>query len=170
MTKETILADVQSLIGRDLDPTRAQLNQLDTPQADVDAIMRGLPLQIADLRHEAAQAIAGLDAADIHPHEVAPLLVLDRHVTGFSSNREDFILKQLGPMVIYQIGLRKGKTLAMQKASPPAFDLVKEIYRELLGRVADNEGFQHYQDMLDAGTPVHVVVRNIELSPEALDR
>ncbi|MEP5730842.1 MAG: hypothetical protein ABJL67_15900 [Sulfitobacter sp.] len=144
MTKETILADVQSLIGRDLNPTRAQLNQLDTPQADVDAIMRGLPLQLADLRHEAAQAITGLDAADIHPHEVAPLLVLDRHVTGFSSNREDFILKQLDPMTIYQIGLRKGQ----QSAARDGF--WSDLYMRHLGRLPDAKGLAWWKAQVEA--------------------
>ena len=158
--QERIIAEVERLTGRTFTPTRTQSIQLKNIVDPVEEILAALPHQVTDLQKEVSDPIEGLEPDDVSPGVIMGLMVLNRAMRGFSSNSEDFMLKDMDPKDIYQMGFAKGA-----KSAPKT--LVEFAYKEILGREPDGPGWQHYQDMLDTGEMRHAVIRHIELSPEA---
>ncbi|MEP5730881.1 MAG: hypothetical protein ABJL67_16110 [Sulfitobacter sp.] len=134
MTKQTIIDAVEELVSGVFEPPPTQERQLDNPQTDVARILEGLPLQLDDLRKEVSDPLAGFEVGDIEPRHVTSLLVLDRYVTGWSSNSEDFMVKRLSHKVLVEIGLNKGR----RSATDDGF--WSDLYMRHLGRLPDETG------------------------------
>ncbi|MFK7835543.1 MAG: DUF4214 domain-containing protein [Sulfitobacter sp.] len=151
MSKETIIAEVSRLIRALFVPTGDQVSKLDAPRAEATKIMQGLPLQIADLRHDIAAAIEGLEPSDIEPADVAALLVLDRYVAGFSSNVKDAAFKRLDPLVMLGIGQRSGRKAAGHRNE------IAALYHKVLRRPPDEAGFAFWSRKLREGVPLPAI-------------
>lgn len=69
-----------------------------------------------------------------------------------------FLLNNASKARLFELGQRASK------------DTVATMYRDILGRWPDAEGRMHYESQLAAGRPRWEIVREIELSDEALAR
>ncbi|MEP5729620.1 MAG: hypothetical protein ABJL67_09600 [Sulfitobacter sp.] len=151
MSQKNIIAEVVRLTGVDFIPNRVQAAQLAAPQSAIAEIIKGLPLQIADLRKEVSDAVDGLDPEDIEPKDITQLLVLDRFVSGFTSNAQNFMIKRLAPLTVYEIGMRKGR------ATAGPINEIASLYVEVFGRAFDTDGFAFWSQKLREGVTLPTI-------------
>lgn len=125
------------------------------PEKDAGYIAKRLELVRDAVAHEFGHM--GLTRDSITDAQALRAL---RHFEGLpgTHGNEANLVKWLGPETLVQIGIDHAKPKG----------LVELCYEELLGRPSDGPGFKHYQDRLDAGEPRYQIIRDIELSPEAL--
>lgn len=154
--RDQIIGEVARLTGHAFVPTARQEAHLAAPVAAVRDILRGLPRQLDDLRKEVADAIDGLTPQDVEPRDVAGLLVLNRFVPGFSSNAQDFKIRELDHATVYGIGLRKGRAEALQHG-PMSHNEIAALYAEILGRTPDEAGFEFWSQALREGMPLPAI-------------
>lgn len=161
MTRETIVKAVSDLIDADFVPTITQNRQLKNPKNSVSRILEGLPKQIKSLVSHAARAVEGLEPVEIPPRMVASALVLDNYISGFSSNKKDYIIEDMTVQDVFQLGYAEG----IREAGPE--NEIENLYRTILKRSSDKEGFNIWTKELRNGMPLPIIAHYFVHSEEA---
>lgn len=154
MTQDIIKA-VSDLIGEPFTPGRAQSVGPRDERFTTQDIIDSLPAQIASLRREAAQGVQfaatgdidGWEALldDVTPAMVAHILVLDRPISGFSSNSEEHISRQLKQGAVASIILGE----AMDQVE--SLHWLFKVYRAETGALPDQAGFVFWMAAIYSG-------------------
>lgn len=152
---ERIIKAVSDLIGEPFTPSRAQRVGPRDDRFTVQGIIDSLPVQIDVLRREAAQGVQyaatgdidGWEALldDVTPAMEAPILVLDRPITGFGSNDEEHISNKLSKGAVIDII----RDEAMDQVE--TLHWIFRVYRAETGKLPDRAGFAFWMAPIYSG-------------------
>lgn len=102
---------------------------------------------------------------DIENKHAMELVTFKTAARGYASSDKEWAVKDMSAVSAMEI-----MENALESTIVDEFEFIPEVYKLILGRYPDTEGEAHYQERVDNGEYYYEIIRDIELSPEAMSK
>lgn len=102
---------------------------------------------------------------DIENKHAMEIVTFRTAAKGYASSDKEWAVKDMSAVSAMEI-----MENALESTIVDEFEFIPEVYKLILDRYPDLEGEVHYQERLDNGEYYYEIIRDIELSPEAMSK